>query len=139
MPQSKLDAAEHKNRFMRFTPIISMGNIVTAIAVLIGAVTAWVQLNNQVGNLALITKTTAETLATENNARKDEIKAALAKQDIDREDLYKKIASDHAETMADIRVSQQANHDDIKEIAQSIGVRFDRIEDKLDKKVDKRP
>ncbi len=131
-------ALDHKNKFLRFTPTISMGNLVTATAIIISAVTAWVQLNNQVGSLATATKATAETLATENAARKDEIKAALAKQDIDREELYKKIATDHDETMADIKLAQQNTHDDVKELATAVGGRFDRIEDKLDKKVDKR-
>jgi len=129
---------EHRNRFIRFTPTISMGNIVTAIAVIAGAVTAWVQLNNQVGSLAVATKQTAETLSIENSARKIEIQNAMTQQANDRDNLYKKIASDHEETMADIKSSQQTTHDDVKELAMAVGGRFDRIEDKLDKKEDKK-
>ena len=35
-----INIPDHKNRFIRFNPIVTMGNIVTATAVLIGAVTA---------------------------------------------------------------------------------------------------
>lgn len=127
-----------KSRFFRFTPTVSAGNILTAIAVIAGAVTAWVQLNNQVGSLAVATKLTAETLATENNARKAEIKDALIQQTNDRENLYKKIESDHEETLLDIKAAQTDTKDQIKDFSSAIGQRFDRVEDKLDKKQDKK-
>lgn len=132
------DETVKKQRYMKFTPVVSMGNILTAIAIICGAVTAWVQLNGQVVRLANETAVVSVTLATENNARKAEIKDTIARQDVDRADLYKKIASDHAETQAQIKAAQQTTHDDLKEISTSIGSRFDRIEDKLEKKADKR-
>lgn len=129
----KIDLSDHKNRFMRFTPTISMGNIITATSIIVAATTAWMQMHNE------ITRLTSESivLESENVSRKNEIKDALAKQDQDREELYKKIASDHAETMNDIKQSQKDTHEDVKEIAQAMGTRFDHIEDKLDKKRDK--
>lgn len=133
----KTDIPIHKNSYARFVPTVSMGNLITASAVLLSAITAWVQLNNQVGSLAAATKATAETLAIENTARKNEIKDAMAQQQNDRDNLYKKIEADHLETMADIKTYQQTTHDDVKELAMAVGGRFDRLEDKIDKKADK--
>lgn len=127
-----------QNKFMIFTPTITMGNIITAIAILAGAIAAWVQLNGQVVKVTNDTALMAATLAIENSARKGEIHETILRQDNDRADLYKKIASDHAETQSEIRAAQQVTHDDLREIAASIGARFDRVEDKLDKKVDKK-
>lgn len=135
----KLILPDHKNRYVRFLPTITTGNIITAVAILVSAVTAWVQLNNQVGSLALATKATADTLAIENTARKSEIKEAMTQQENDRDNLYKKIEADHVETMADIKAAQQNTHDDVKELASAVGGRFDRLEDKIDKKADKKP
>lgn len=77
-------------------------------------------------------------LARENATRKTEIVATVAQQDADRADLYKKIADDHAATQEQIKESQQNTHEELKEIAAALGTRFDRVEDKLDKKADKK-
>lgn len=122
-----IEPIEPKSRFMRFTPTISMGNIVTALAVFAGAITAWVQLNNQVSSLAASTKVTVETLTNENTARKTEIKDSLAKSDADRDMFYKKMSE-----------AQSIFHEEIKDLTVSIGTRFDRLDDKLDRKQDKK-
>lgn len=115
------------NKFFQFTPTITMGNIATVISVIVVGAIAWTQLRMQVADLT-----------KENESRKVEIATMTAKEDVDRTDLYKKISSDHAETENDIKNSQQITHDDIKELTQTLGNRFDRVEDKLDKKVDKK-
>lgn len=118
---------EHKNRFFRFTPTISAGHLVTAASVIVVGTVAWTQLRIEVARLT-----------DENVARKIEITKAVEKSDEDRSKLYQKIASDHAETMADIVQSRTQAHDDLKEFQAGFVQRFDRIEDKLDKKADKR-
>ncbi len=130
MVKLKIDTTiplEHKNRFLRFTPTISSGHIVTAVSIVAMGSTAWAQLHFEVGRLI-----------EENIARKAEIVATIARQDVDRADLYKKIASNHAEVQDDIKAAQKTTHDDLKELQSSLGGRFDRVEDKLDKKQDKR-
>lgn len=121
------DTITHRNRFLRFTPTISAGHIMTAVCVLFTATEAWTHIEDGM-----------DTLAKENAARKGEIIATVARQDADRVDLYKKIAEDHAATQEQIKESQQNTHEELKEIAAALGTRFDRVDDKLDKKADKK-
>lgn len=138
MPKLKIDTVEHKNRFMRFTPMISMGNIATVLSIVVGGTMVYMQMQNQITKAAEGLVLVASTLQTENAARKSEIKDTIIRQDTATANLYKKLADDHQETMVDIKSSQQITHDDVKELASAVGGRFDRIEDKLDKKVDKK-
>jgi hypothetical protein len=115
-PALKIEVPEHKNRFMRFTPSISMGNIGTMLAIIIAGTTAWAQMRSEVARLVI-----------ENDARKAEISQALIKSDSAREEFYKKMGENQASV-----------HEEIKELTITLGTRFDRLDDKLDRKQDKR-
>ena len=116
-----------KNAVIRFSPFISMGNIAVVASILVAGLTAWVQLRDEVGRLVI-----------ENESRKMEISKTDEKMEVDRGKLYEKIAENHNEVMQDIKTSRSQEHDDLKELTQALSQRFDRVEDKLEQKQDKR-
>jgi len=108
---------EHKNRYFRFVPTISTGHLTMAASVIVASTLAWAQLRSDIAKLD-----------NENSNRKAEIQTVTDKQDKDRGELYRKITE-----------SQATMHGEIKDLGSTMAARFDRLEDKLDRKADKRP
>lgn len=114
---------QHKNRFFRFTPTVSMGQLASAFFIVFSSGMAWMHLNGQITELG-----------NENVRRIAEIASINSEAKEDRAKIYQKIADDHAETKTDIRDAQSKTHEDIE----VLGKQIDRMEDRLDKKVDKK-
>lgn len=105
-----------KSRFIRFNPTINSGHILTAFSVIIASALAWAQLRSDVN-----------VLVESDKARKQEIASIETQREADRSDILQKLTS-----------SQSALHEEMKEMRGDIVQHLNRLDDKLDRKEDKR-
>lgn len=107
---------KQSNRILQFNPTISMGNIVTIIAIVGGFFASWVTMHSDIN-----------ALKAENETRKTEITTISVQRQADQD-----------KQASALKGSQDSMERQIEVLSSDIKTGFNRIEDKLDRKEDKR-